>query len=62
LPRIRDTQALMAQALLGDMHETLGVLRDLIVVMSHTETPGRIRMISMRRATRYEQALYFQNV
>jgi hypothetical protein len=41
---------------------TLGMLRDTIVVMAHSETRGRIRMISMRKATRYEQVLYFQSI
>lgn len=41
---------------------TLGLLRDTVVVLAHTETPGEIRMISMRKATRNEQILYFQNV
>ena len=41
---------------------TLGMLRDTIVVMAHTEARDRIRMISMRKATRYEQALYFQSI
>lgn len=41
---------------------TLGVLRDIIVVMAHSETRSRIRMISMRKATRHEQVLYFQNI
>jgi len=55
----------MRRALLGDMHERmykLGMLRDTIVVMAHTEVRGRIRMISIRKATRYEQALYFQSI
>jgi len=37
---------------------TLGMLRDTVVVMSHTETPQEIRIISMRKATRNEQTLY----
>jgi hypothetical protein len=40
---------------------TLGMLRDTVVVMAHTETGDRFRIISMRKATRHEQALYFQN-
>jgi len=30
--------------------------------MAHTETGDTIRIISMRKATRHEQALYFQNL
>jgi len=41
---------------------TLGMLRDTVVVMAHTETPATIRAISMRKATRREQILYFQNI
>lgn len=41
---------------------TLGMLRDVVVMIAHTEIPGRIRIISMRKATRNEQILYFQNI
>ena len=41
---------------------TLGLLRDIVVVIAHTETPQEIRIISMRKATRNEQILYFQNI
>lgn len=41
---------------------TLGMLRDTVVVMAHTETPATFRVISMRKATRNEQILYFQNI
>ena len=41
---------------------TLGVLRNTVVVMAHTETPSTLRVISMRKATRYEQILYFQSI
>ncbi|MBI3069187.1 MAG: BrnT family toxin [Betaproteobacteria bacterium] len=41
---------------------TFGSLRDTVVVIAHTETPGRVRIISMRKATRHEQILYFQNI
>ena len=41
---------------------TLGMLRDTVVVMAHTETPNMARIISMRKATRNEQILYFQNI
>lgn len=41
---------------------TFGLLRDTVVVMAHTETPGRVRILSMRKATRHEQILYFQNI
>ena len=41
---------------------TLGMLRDTVVVIAHTETGDSIRIISIRKATRYEQVLYFQNL
>ena len=41
---------------------TLGMLRNTVVVMAHTETPSTLRVISMRKATRYEQILYFQSI
>lgn len=33
-----------------------------VVVMAHTETSRQVRIISMRKATRHEQILYFQNI
>jgi uncharacterized protein len=48
----------------GDYGETrlltFGLLRDKVVVMSHTEENGVIRTISMRTATAHEEADYFQ--
>ena len=41
---------------------TLGLVSDTVVVLVHTETDREIRMISMRKATRNEQTLYFQNI
>jgi uncharacterized DUF497 family protein len=41
---------------------TLGMLRDTVVVMAHTEARATVRIISMRKATRYEQTLYFQSI
>ena len=41
---------------------TLGMLQDTVVVMAHTETRATMRMISMRKATRNEQILYFQSI
>jgi hypothetical protein len=40
---------------------TLGLL-DNVVVIVHTETATEIRIISMRKATRNEQELYFRNL
>ena len=39
---------------------TLGLLRDLIVSIVHTETRDRIHVISFRKATKHEQAIFFK--
>ena len=41
---------------------TFGMLRDTVVVIAHTETSREIRVISMRKATRHEQILFFENI
>jgi uncharacterized protein len=41
---------------------TFGLLGDTVVVLAHTETVNEVRMISMRKAIRNEQILYFQNI
>lgn len=41
---------------------TLGILEELIVSIVHTETPREIRIISFRKATKHEQAIFFKNV
>ena len=41
---------------------TFGLLRDTVVVLAHTETANEVRMISLRKAIRNEQVLYFQNI
>jgi len=41
---------------------TLGMLLDTVVVIAHTETMREIRVISMRKATKHEQTLYFENL
>ena len=41
---------------------TLGLLQGTVVVMAHTETSRETRIISMRKATRHEQTLYFENL
>ena len=40
---------------------TLGLLSSAVVVIVHTERDNSIRVISMRKATKYEQKLYFQS-
>lgn len=39
---------------------TLGMLKGVVVVIAHTERNEAVRIISMRKATKHEQQLYFQ--
>ena len=41
---------------------TIGMLELTMVVIAHTEHNQTIRIISMRRATKYEQKLYFKEI
>ena len=41
---------------------TLGLLGDTVVVIAHTESTHELRVISMRKATRNEQTIYFENI
>lgn len=41
---------------------TMGLLREKVVVIVHTETEDEIRVISMREAERDEQRLFFTNL
>jgi uncharacterized protein len=41
---------------------TLGMLSGRVVVIAHTETPEVIRVISVRKATKNEEASYFQEI
>jgi uncharacterized protein len=41
---------------------TLGFLGGVVVSIVHTETPKVIRVISLRRATRREEAILFQSL
>jgi uncharacterized DUF497 family protein len=40
----------------------MGMLRETVVVIAHTETARQIRIISMRKATKHERTLYFENL
>ena len=40
---------------------TLGLLHDLLVVIVTSETENEIRIISMRKADKHEQAIYYAN-
>lgn len=39
---------------------TLGMLKGTVVAIAHTEQNDDIRVISMRKATKHEQRIYFQ--
>jgi uncharacterized DUF497 family protein len=41
---------------------TFGLLRDMVVAVVHTERNNTIRIISARRATRYEERAYFEQI
>lgn len=41
---------------------TLGNLNGIVVVLIHTETVDVIRVISLRKAVKNEQELYFKNI
>jgi uncharacterized protein len=41
---------------------TLGLLREMVVSIVHTEDNGRIHIISMRKATRREREIYFERI
>jgi uncharacterized DUF497 family protein len=41
---------------------TVGMLNDIVVVVAHTEIDEEIRIISMRKATKNEQKIYFQEI
>ena len=41
---------------------TVGMLNDIVVVIAHTETDKEFRIISMRKATKNEQEIYFQEI
>ncbi len=45
-----------------ERYVTLGLLKGVVVGIVHTERPDTIRVISMRKATRYEERKYFAQV
>jgi hypothetical protein len=44
-----------------DRFITLGMLRETVVVIAHTERDEIVRIISMRKATKNEQRVYFES-
>jgi len=41
---------------------TLGILNGIVMTIAHTETDEVIRIISARKATRYEEESYFKTI
>ena len=41
---------------------TLGILNGIVMTIAHTETDEVIRIISARKATRYEEESYFKKI
>jgi len=41
---------------------TLGTIKGRVVVVVHTERNDKIRIISMRKATKHEQKIYFSQI
>lgn len=39
---------------------TLGLLRSTVVVIAHTERNNQIRVISLRKTTKHEQKIFFE--
>lgn len=45
-----------------DRFITFGLLNGIVLVVVHTETKDVIRLISARKATRYEEKTYFEEI
>ena len=41
---------------------TIGLMNGITVVVSHTETTDMVRVISFRKAEKYEEELYFKTI
>ena len=41
---------------------TLGLLREVVVSMAHTEEEDHLHIFSMRKATRREREIYFESI
>jgi hypothetical protein len=41
---------------------TIGLLQGRVIVVAHTERKDKIRIISARKATKYEKATYFEGI
>jgi hypothetical protein len=47
---------------LDDRFVTLGLLNGIVLAVVHTETDDTIRIISARKATRYEEESFFRQI
>ena len=45
-----------------DRYVSLGLLRNMVVVIAHSEQMDIIRVISMRKATKHEERIYFEGL
>ncbi|MCI0554117.1 MAG: BrnT family toxin [Anaerolineae bacterium] len=43
-------------------YQTLGLLKSRVILVVHTESETVIRFISARKATKYEEEIYFREV
>ena len=43
-------------------YSTIGLLKGRVVVVAHTERGDKIRIISARKATQYEEISYFEQI
>ena len=43
-------------------YQTLGMLKSLVILVVHTESQTLIRIISARKATKYEEKIYFNQI
>lgn len=43
-------------------YQTLGLLKSRVILIVHTESETVIRIISARKATRYEEKIYFDQI
>ena len=43
-------------------YQTLGLLKSRVILVVHTESETVIRIISARKATKYEEKIYFQEI
>jgi uncharacterized protein len=66
VPQIFDGDTVTIEDIRLDYGETryisLGLLRTHVIVVVHTERKGALRIISARKATKYETKTYFEHI